>query len=235
MSFETLHILWPALTPMFSPGATLTIPAMHRVRLLKEVVPAAVGILKAARAWPNVEYRGFTLNLAYMLSLVAIEISKEMYDERWEELLLTPHEAPYPKSKKGMVSIKKPQKFTKGQTAGPTSMPEDKDDDDNAGNSLDEELVVVAKPFHPPALQGSPSKHTKPGPNRHSVAGASVPLPVDLPVGVVEEQVICTRREKRKREAAIAAVESHVETSNVRDESPELPKKMTKQHMAQLG
>ncbi|KAK0441732.1 uncharacterized protein EV420DRAFT_1649967 [Desarmillaria tabescens] len=193
------------------------------------------------------------LNLAYTLSLVAIEISKEMYDERWDELSLTPHEVPYairfsphlvplqrakarlrqPKSKKGMVSIKKPQKFTKGQMAGPTSMPEDMDDDDDAGISLDEESVVIAKPFRPPASQGSPSKHTKPGPNRHSVA--AVPPSVDLPVGVVEEQVICTRGEKRKREAAIAAAESHVETSNVRDESPELPRKMTKQHMAQLG
>ncbi|KAK0459390.1 uncharacterized protein EV420DRAFT_1479369 [Desarmillaria tabescens] len=132
-----------------------------------------------------------------------------------------------------MVSIKKPQKFAKGQTVGPTSMPEDMDDDDDAGNSLDEESVVIAKPFRPPASQGSPSKHTKPGPNRHSVA--AVPPSIDLPVGVVEEQVIRTRGEKRKREAAIAAVESHVETSNVRDESPELLRKMTKQHMAQLS
>ncbi|KAK0438682.1 uncharacterized protein EV420DRAFT_1651334 [Desarmillaria tabescens] len=265
MSFETLRSLWPTLTPMFSPGATLTIPAMRCVQLLKEAAPAAVGILKAARARPNIEYRGFALNLAYTLSLVAIEISKEMYDERWDELSLTPHEAPYairfsvhepaPKfmprssqtvptpsgsSSKGksktqasMVSIKKPQKFAKGQTAGPTSMPEDKDDENDAGNSLDEESVVVVKPFRPPASQGSPSKHIKPGPNCHSVA--AVPPSVNLPVGVVEEQVIHTRGEKRKREAAIATAESHVETSNVRDESPELPKKMMKQHMAQLG
>ncbi|KAK0446597.1 uncharacterized protein EV420DRAFT_1484028 [Desarmillaria tabescens] len=203
MSFKTLRNLWPSLTPMFSPGAALTIPAMR-----------PVGILKAARARPNVEYRGFALNLAYTLSLVAIEISKEMYDERWDELSLTPHEAPYPKSKKGVVSVKKPQKFAKGQTAGPTSMPEDTDDDDDAGNSLDEESVVVAKPFRPPASQGSPSKRTKPGPNRHSVA--AVPPSVNLPVGVVEEQVIRTRGEKRKREAAIAAAEGSPRHSTIR-------------------
>ncbi|KAK0454012.1 uncharacterized protein EV420DRAFT_1481733 [Desarmillaria tabescens] len=289
MSFETLRSLWPTLTPMFSPGAALTIPAMRRMRLLKEAAPAAMSsifcsrpllntLISASRARPNIEYRGFALNLAYTLSLVAIEISKEMYDERWDELSLTPHGVPYairfsvnepapkfmprssqtvptpsgssskgksktqastyfanPSQRKAWFPSRNCKSSLKARRQGQLPCLRTRTDEDDAGNSLDEESVVVAKPFRPPASQGSPSKHTKPGPNRHSVAGASVPPSVDLPVGVVEEQVIRTRGEKRKRTAAIAAMESHVETSNVRDESPELPKKMTKQHMAQLG
>lgn len=42
MSFDDLRRLWSEITPLFSVGAALTIPALRQVRILKQVAPIAV-------------------------------------------------------------------------------------------------------------------------------------------------------------------------------------------------
>ncbi|KAK0216725.1 hypothetical protein EDD85DRAFT_798162 [Armillaria nabsnona] len=41
MSFDDLWRLWSEIMPLFSVGAALTVPALHWVRILKEVAPIA--------------------------------------------------------------------------------------------------------------------------------------------------------------------------------------------------
>ncbi|KAK0222780.1 hypothetical protein EDD85DRAFT_960039 [Armillaria nabsnona] len=260
MSIDDLRRLWSEITPLFSIGAALTIPALCRVRILKQVAPIAIGLLESLRIQTGVKYRGF----AYTLSLVAAELPNDYYVASWDQLSVNPHEAseasrlsvnelppafktrrsrktaaapasPSKGKQKGKkavsVLVKKPPIVTK--TRVPKTIIAFEDDDNDYESESEEETVVVVNPSASPAKLDSPSKRLKPRPGHHS---ASAVLPLDESSSINKDiPSPRTRGEKRKRDTEIVAAETQAETSNIRNKDSEPPKKMTRQRKAQIG
>ncbi|SJL00110.1 uncharacterized protein ARMOST_03422 [Armillaria ostoyae] len=110
--------------------------------ILKKVAPITISLLKSSKTQAGTSYWGFTINFAYMLSLVMAEIPKDLYLTSWDELSVSPYEITKSQHKAVAVLVKKPPILTKACAPKLIVMFND-DEDDYEGRSGDETVIMV--------------------------------------------------------------------------------------------